>query len=271
MDFINIKNGVTLAEDYSKNKGINVIDWFFSIKYDGVRAIWTGKEFITRNNNKINVPTFFLDMFPSNIKLDGEFIYLDNIEQYPIIKSNFYSMNGLTKEKIPTEILWRRHVVYMVFDIPIRLTPFNERYDILKKILKSNRHIKIVRQVKVTSLEKLQKLEQLVVMNGGEGGMLKKHDSYYIQKRTKDLLKVKRFYDNEAIVLDYHVFNNILSSVLCKWVNGPLKDKIFEVGSGFNDYDRLNYQKVIPKGKIITVKYFEINDNLPRFPTYKRN
>eukprot|EP01126_Amoeba_proteus_P021253 TRINITY_DN2152_c0_g1_i5.p1 TRINITY_DN2152_c0_g1~~TRINITY_DN2152_c0_g1_i5.p1 ORF type:complete len:459 (-),score=79.09 TRINITY_DN2152_c0_g1_i5:847-2223(-) len=46
--------------------------WYISEKFDGVRALWNGSAFISKNGNVIAVPSSFTKTLPSNVVLDGE-------------------------------------------------------------------------------------------------------------------------------------------------------------------------------------------------------
>ena len=46
---------VLLANVYEADK-VNVSEYLVSEKYDGVRAIWTGSQLVTRNGNPIYAP-----------------------------------------------------------------------------------------------------------------------------------------------------------------------------------------------------------------------
>ena len=116
--------------------------------------------------------------------------------------------------------------------------------------------------------------------NNWEGSMLRK-DVAYEGKRTKNLLKVKKFREaeNTVIGVDYgpmSVVRNgkeaqetMLSQV---WI----KHKGYEVkvGSGFSQEQRIKYMTEPIIGKTITVQYFEETKNDKggislRFPTVK--
>ena len=60
---------VLLAENY--NSSVDVSQYLISEKYDGVRAIWDGKQLITRQGNAINAPAWFTKNLPK-IAMDGE-------------------------------------------------------------------------------------------------------------------------------------------------------------------------------------------------------
>ena len=110
--------------------------------------------------------------------------------------------------------------------------------------------------------------------------MLRK-DVSYEGKRTKNLLKVKKFHDAEYEVLGWDVDTHevvrdgksesmtMLSQV---WIEH--KNHLVKVGSGFTQEQRLEYMDGSIVGKLITVQYFEETHNQEggislRFPTVK--
>ncbi|MGO2563434.1 MAG: DNA ligase, partial [Pseudoalteromonas nigrifaciens] len=62
---------VLLAKVYDETKHSDVSNYLVSEKFDGVRAIWTGKQFVTRQGNVINAPEWFTAPLPK-VWLDGE-------------------------------------------------------------------------------------------------------------------------------------------------------------------------------------------------------
>ena len=113
-----------------------------------------------------------------------------------------------------------------------------------------------------------------------EGFMLRK-DVAYEGKRTKNLLKVKKFFDAEYKVIDFDIDDHEIV------VNGrsetvPMLSQVWiehkgykvKVGSGWTQEQRLQYMDGSIMGKIITVQYFEETKNDKggislRFPTVK--
>jgi DNA ligase-1 len=98
-------------------------------------------------------------------------------------------------------------------------------------------------------LERVNKIE-------GEGLMLRDPASVYENRRSKSLLKVKTFHDDEAVVLGYKP-----GTGRCQGMVGALKCRNthgveFEVGSGLNDDMRRKPPKI---GSKITYKYQEFN------------
>lgn len=103
--------------------------------------------------------------------------------------------------------------------------------------------------------------------------MLRVPGSYYENKRSNKLLKYKKFKDDEARVVGHELgtgkYSNVMGKLIVEWIKGRHKGTKFRVGSGFDENQRHNYKKLFPKGSVVTVKYFEINETgKPRFPVF---
>ena len=110
-------------------------------------------------------------------------------------------------------------------------------------------------------------LDGICDMNG-EGVMLRDPNAPYRGGRSADLLKVKRFYDDEATVIGIQTGTGRnegrMGALCCKDSAGIT----FNVGSGFFDAMRDNPPR---KGTIITYKYQEKTiAGKPRFPVFLR-
>ncbi len=53
---------ITYANNYQH--GIDIFDYWKSEKLDGIRAIWTGKQLVTRNGNPISAPLGLPSRYP---------------------------------------------------------------------------------------------------------------------------------------------------------------------------------------------------------------
>ena len=160
---------------------------------DGQRAIYDGKSTIYSRNinaktgilNVINAPKFFTAKFPKGLVLDGE-LYT---------KKQDFEGTGIFRKKIPVESKWKK-AIYMIFDIPLVRKPFKERYQLMKELLKDIPYIKVVKQIKVKDVDHMNKIHFNLVKQGCEGTMLRDPDSFYENKRSKTLLKIKDYFDS---------------------------------------------------------------------------
>ena len=288
---------VALANSYDKQKGkvdFNEQTWFASQKLDGVRCLAMvdengkcnfysrqGKTFDTLDTLKNEIESLNL----CNMVFDGEICIVDD--------NGVEDFQGIMKE-----IKRKDHTIknpkYKVFDylmleefdnqeskrnLSNRLGNFNMIYNISVKELKC---IDILVQWKVESEDHFQELAELATKNNWEGLILRK-DCEYKGKRSNDLLKVKKFFDEEYIVKGIEnsthriivdgleVEEEMLSNVVIEH-----KGCDVGVGSGFNQEERRLYfnnpERII--GKTITVQYFEETLNQDgchslRFPVVK--
>ena len=110
---------------------------------------------------------------------------------------------------------------------------------------------------------------KVVLDKGGEGLMLKDPASFYEQRRSESLLKVKKFDDAEAIVLGHEKGTGRCADMLgALRVKHCLTGVLFKVGTGFNDSQRRKPPKI---GCKITFKHQGVTkDNIPRFPVFMR-
>lgn len=125
-------------------------------------------------------------------------------------------------------------------------------------------HIQIVSNLyygnDITKIKELQ--ERYVKPNGWEGLMLNIVDGYYQTKRTKDLLKIKEFFDADVVVKDVFEgegkLKNTLGGIIVDYKGYDVR-----VGTGFDDASRdyywNNQDEII--GKVATVQYFEETNN----------
>ena len=94
-------------------------------------------------------------------------------------------------------------IQYLIFDGPHLKGGFSKRLKTLKKILADceNKYVKLHEHEVCTGPEHLQKEMKRVTAIQGEGMMIRAPDSPYEYRRSKEMLKVKEFHDDEAVVL----------------------------------------------------------------------
>ena len=288
---------VALANSYDKQKGkvnFNTQTWFASHKLDGVRCLAIVNENGTCNFFSRQGKTFdTLDVLKNeieslnlrNIVFDGEVCIVD--------ENGAEDFQGIMKE-----IKRKDHTIknpkYKVFDylmleefdnqeskrkLSDRLGNFNMIYNTFGKELKC---IDVLGQWEVESEDHFQELAELATKNNWEGLILRK-DCEYKGKRSNDLLKVKKFFDEEYVVKGVeNSIHRIIADGL-EVEEEMLSNVVIEhkgcdvgVGSGFNQEERRLYfnnpERII--GKTITVQYFEETLNQDgchslRFPVVK--
>jgi DNA ligase-1 len=142
--------------------------------------------------------------------------------------------------------------------------------------------VEMLEQWKVESDEHFQELAELATKNNWEGLILRK-DCEYKGKRSNDLLKVKKFFDEEYIVKSIETSTHRIIVDGLEVEEEMLSNVVIEhkgcdvgVGSGFDQTERRMYFKnpELIIGKTITVQYFEETLNQDgchslRFPVVK--
>lgn len=242
----------------------NVLGWYASEKLDGVRALFDGEKFYTRNGKVLDAPYHFIAAvrknLPSGVTLDGE-LYLG--------RGRFDECSGIV----------RRHgdewfdISYCVFDLFIEDKPtadWEQRQELLLSIFAGSNCPLAgpIPQYKISSMDFLVDFNDQITRMGGEGTMIRNPVSPYEQKRTKNLLKMKKFHDLDAVCIGTKPgvgkYTGKIGSLICR-VDG----NEFDCGSGLTDADRDRDPDYFI-GETIIVKYFELTKaGVPRFPIYQ--
>ena len=164
---------------------------------------------------------------------------------------------------------------YYIFDgvVDNKKLGFKNRFktiqDEIHSLVGKNHAIRFVGAVEINSHEEVEIKHNEFVAQGYEGAMLRVPDSQYENKRSKYLLKFKKFQDKEfeIISIDEGKGNRagMAGMITLKMKNG----KIFGAGirGGEEYYKELLKDKNKYKGKLATVRYQNLSeDGIPRFP-----
>ena len=281
---------VALAKEYDSCDWKD--GWYASRKLDGVRCLAVvnnegectlysrmGKELTTLNKVKTAIEATGI----VSVVFDGEICLVDE-------KGN-EDFQGIMKQ-----LRRKNHQIenpaYMIFDM-LDINEFNnqkgdiilsERLRTLRSWLQGrfidNTILRYTDQTQITDDNHFNYWSELSSKEGWEGVMLRK-DVSYEGKRTKNLVKVKKFFDAEYEVVDYdnddhEVVRDGKSETIKMLAQVWIKHKghRVKVGSGWSQEQRLQYMDGSIVGKIITVRYFEETFNQKggislRFPTVK--
>jgi DNA ligase 1 len=284
---------VALAQEYKGKCDWND-GWYASRKLDGVRCLAVvdgvgkctlysrmGKEFTTLNKIKHAIEATNI----INYVFDGEICLLDKDGN-----EDFQSvMKELRRKDHQIE-----NPTFMIFDM-IHKIDFDNGKSEDGSILSDRLHtlrtwlgprydtketLRYLDQAVITDERHFDMWAQMATDNNWEGFMLRK-DTFYEGKRSKNLLKVKKFFDAEYEVLGWDVDTHevvrdgkSVSMTMLSQVWIEHKGHIVKVGSGFSQEQRLEYMDGSILGKLITVQYFEETTNDKggislRFPTVK--
>ena len=282
---------VALAQEYKGKCDWND-SWYASRKLDGVRCLAItdfegkctlysrmGKELTTLNKVKEAIEATNI----INTVFDGEICLVD--------ENGDEDFQGVMKQ-LRRKDHQIENPVFMIFDM-IHKPDFDKQKGdlVLSERLRTLRGwfngrniidstLRYCQQYEITDDEHFETWSKISSDNKWEGFMIRK-DVGYEGKRSKNLQKVKKFYDAEYEVIDFDVDNHevvrdgksetlkMLSQV---WIEH--KGHRVKVGSGWTQEQRLQYMDGSIVGKIITVQYFEETHNDKggislRFPTVK--
>lgn len=241
--------------------------WWMSEKLDGMRAYWTGSGLYTRNGNPIAAPTWFLDVLPQGIALDGE-IYMG--------RGRFQDVMSVARKATPRDPRWKQ-VKYMAFDAPEVPGGCEARFGVLERIvadacLNWTRGgacpLVFVEQTKCMSKAQLKRFHADIAALRGEGAMIRAPGSPYRATRTSELLKVVKKVRDEAKVIGYEDGKGKHRGRLgAYWLQWPKKSSPkFKVGTGMSDWDR---EHPLPKGTLVTIEFKGLTrEGKPREPSF---
>jgi len=267
-------------------------NWHASRKLDGVRCLAvvdengvctlfsrTGKEFTTLNKVKEAIEASNI----INTVFDGEICLVD--------ENGNEDFQGVMKQ-LRRKDHQIENPAFMIFDMlykphfdnqkgePILSQRLNALRGFLTGRFITSNILRYTEQFVILGDEHLENWIQMAADNNWEGVMLRK-DCGYEGKRTKNLVKVKKFFDAEYEVLDadydkHEVVRDGRSETIEMlaqvWIEH--KGHQVKVGSGFTQDQRIQYMTDNIIGKLITVQYFEETHNDKggislRFPTVK--
>jgi len=240
------------------NEETDIKNWWMSEKLDGVRGYWTGDQLISKAGNPIYAPKWFTQNFPS-FPLDGE-LWMG--------RNQFSEVVSIVKT-IDADKEWEK-IRYMIFDSPHLKKGLEKRLALAKNWFKQNPnpYVEFIQQEICIDKNHLKRKLKNIESKGGEGLILRKPGSSYINGRSYDMLKVKSFDDDEATVIQHFKGKGRnsarMGSILVEMKNGIR----FKIGTGFTDAER-NHPP--PIGSIITFKYYGFTKSgVPRFASFLR-
>jgi DNA ligase-1 len=247
-------NAIELQKANTYNEKHSISGWMMSEKFDGIRAYWNGEKLLSKNGNIIYAPKWFTKDFPS-FKLDGELWTKRN---------DFENIQSIVLDKTPSP-MWNQ-ITYNIFEVPNIKGNFRKR---LNKIIKwqkinKNSYIKIIEQIECKNKQDLENYLNKLVNLKAEGVMIKNPSLEYFVGRSSNILKVKKFKDMEAEVININYKNGKFKSLVLQLDNNI----IFNLGNGFSKDEKKNHPKI---GDIVTFKYYNLTKfGKPKFASFLR-
>ena len=261
---------------------------FASPKLDGIRASVVQGKLLTRTLKEVPNRTIY-EMYskPDFEGLDGELLVGEPTadDVYRTTVSGVMSRDGSPD------------FTYHVFDLHNVQAGYGDRLDRLIRAFEDCfGRIRVLPQTLVTHADDLLAYEAEHVNKGFEGVIVRNPTAPYKFGRSTAregfLLKVKRFKDSEAVILDVieemHNANEAKTNALGRTERSSHKDnKVgkqrmgallvrdcysgveFQIGTGFNDVDKQWFWLNDVRNKIVKYKYFPVGvKDKPRHPVY---
>ena len=233
----------------------------------------TGTEFHNLNHIREQIKQLNLS---DTIVLDGELGSFG-----PSAKLDFQTTTSLVKRKENLSIdAKEKEVNFIIFDCFDHSNPnliYTERQTLLDQIMIHPDKIpniilsKMFREGKeiLTTIEDVHQAHDKYVELGFEGLILRADNIYQPDKRSKHLLKFKRFIDAEFIITNFKSAKGKDEGTVvfeCQTTDG----KVFDVRptGTIEKRQEMFLNGAVLIGKKITVRYQELtNEGIPRFPT----
>lgn len=240
-----------------------------SRKLNGTRCAWIGNKLMTRQGKEYigldHIKNDLLSLQLEHMFVDGELLYKN--EEGLSDSEAFQKGTGIAMSKDPD----KSQLKYVVFDIFPLEEFWNGASELTYKERRKNLYImeEAIKHAGITNIEivpllyegtdhnKIWEWLDFAEAHDWEGCMINL-DAPYECKRTKNLMKVKKFFDCDLLCIGVEEGagknKGTLGAIVCNY-----KDYLINVGSGFTDEDRSriwnNPESII--GKIVTVKYKE--------------
>lgn len=283
---------VPLATDYKKVKEKDLKGcWFLQPKMDGGRCVAilypdgnvelksrTGKEWRNFESVKAELVKINSALKPSSpLYIDGEVVSRLNG------KIDFQAIQKTMMRKDGKEVGELQFVIFDAAEEGEWKNPkktYLERLDtaFLIPTYRGSEKVVLIQSQRMTNptIKDLEKISQEYVEMGFEGAMARRSDIPVQNKRSKTLLKIKTFIDDEAEVIGASELQRegkgagVLGAIKCRLKSGVE----FEIGSGFTAEEREGLWKLnqifndMPK--YVNFKYFRLTDDgKPFLPVFR--
>ena len=229
----------TLVDDPFSNP-----EWIFETKWDGFRSICFVKQGKTRfvSRNQIDMTPQYPELASvakqigaKEAILDGEIVALDKdgMPRFQLLQPRVGRKTGLEA------LRGHGHIVYYVFDLlyvdghDLTACPLVERKEVLERILRPANFIKLSDHIEGDGEAFFKEIEKFHL----EGIIAKRASSPYVQKRSRDWLKVKTIQRSEAVIGGYtepRGSRSHFGALVVGLYRGKDLHYVAHVGGGFN-------------------------------------
>jgi DNA ligase-1 len=243
-----------LADDGERD----ISGWLMSEKLDGVRGYWDGQRLWSKNGTLFQPPPAFVAGLPP-FALEGE-LWAG--------RGSFETTAAIVqRQDDPAGWLQLR---FGIFDVPQAPGSFRQRIAVASAWFAAHpsAHAFVIAQQPVQDRDALQRELKRIERLGGEGLIVRDPEAGYLAGRRPEILKVKSFEDDEAVVVEHLPGQGknagLLGALLVELPDGTR----FKIGTGFSAEQRRNPP---PLGTTTTFKHHgHYRSGVPKFPVFLR-
>jgi bifunctional non-homologous end joining protein LigD len=230
-------------------------EWIFETKWDGFRSVCfvkNGKSrFVSRNQIEMTPQYPELVDIAKQIDakeaiLDGEIVALDKdgMPRFQLLQPRVGRKSGIET------LRGSGHIVYFVFDLlyvdghDLMSCPLVERKEVLNQILKPANFLKLSEHVVGEGEHFFKQIEKFQL----EGMIAKRAAGAYVQKRTRDWLKVKTIQRSEVVIGGYTQPRGSrahFGALVVGLYRGHNLHYVAHVGGGFNQHTLAEMYKLM--------------------------
>lgn len=237
---------------------------YSQLKADGVRALYEGGVFQSRNGSVIDTGSTFNSLIryetahEKTVYLDGELVCFD--DETPMDRK---TSNGIINKAIKDTITKEETemIRYLVWDIltpELENAPYTERLEFLTKFVDDHPNLILIESRVVNSYQKA--LDHFIEVRGKglEGTILKNMGSIFENKRSKNLVKMKAEYEADMLVTGYELGTgknkNRIGNLFVESACGQVKTSV----GVFKDFpEEVRDEWMTDTPKIVTILYNE--------------
>lgn len=241
-------------------KAFNSPDWFFEVKWDGIRGIaYLAEELSLKSRNDKELLQNFPELeelgeLTRDVVLDGEIIVMKEGEvDFQLVAQR----NQVSKQKDIEYYRSKNPATYIVFDILEREgeslidQPLTSRRKTLKEVLREGKYVAISAGVEEHGVD----YYEAAIEKNLEGIMAKRLDSTYQPgTRSGDWLKIKRVKSCDCVIFGYTPGEGSRSDTFASLLMGLYDDGrphyVGKVGTGFTDQDLEDTKKKLDEIKV---------------------
>ena len=236
---------------------------FAQPKLDGHRALYKDGVLYSRQGKELKLPHIIEAIKNANLNklhLDGE-LYIHGV--------SLQDLSRLIKKPSEGTLDLKYHIYDIVADLPFAL-----RTGVLKNTAQQSPALELVETIQVDDLDTLDTLHEDYRAAGYEGTMLRYGtDSYTTGKRSRTLLKLKEFHDDEFMVVWYEEGKPYIKGdttyQVPVWTCQTFNGKQFNVTAAGTMQEKHSQweNRRLHVGNPLTVKYHYLSkDGIPQLP-----